>query len=107
MAEAYQPRGKYFADFQVGTELVSAGRTITEADIVQFGTLTGDFNPMHMDAEYARAGMFGERLPTAFWDWPMPSGWPGSLACSTGRCWPLRKWSGSSEARSGLAIRYG
>lgn len=63
MAEAtYQPRGRYFEEFQVGHTIVTAGRTITEADIVQFAGLSGDYNRIHTDAEYAADYMFGERV---------------------------------------------
>lgn len=40
----------------------SLSRTITEADIVNFAGITGDFNPVHVDAEYAQQSMFGERI---------------------------------------------
>jgi 3-hydroxybutyryl-CoA dehydratase len=40
----------------------SITRTITEADIVAFANLTGDINPVHLDAEYAAKSMFGERI---------------------------------------------
>jgi acyl dehydratase len=43
-----------FNDIQEGAEYVSAGRTITEADIVNFAGLSGDFNPLHMDEEWVR-----------------------------------------------------
>jgi 3-hydroxybutyryl-CoA dehydratase len=62
MKLAYQPRGKYFEEFEIGQELVTPGRTITETDIVNFAALTGDSNPMHTDAEYAKTTMFGERV---------------------------------------------
>jgi 3-hydroxybutyryl-CoA dehydratase len=62
MKMAYQPRGKYFEEFEIGQELVTPGRTITETDIVNFAALTGDSNPMHTDAEYAKTTMFGERV---------------------------------------------
>jgi acyl dehydratase len=58
----YQPRGKYLEEFEIGQEMVTPGRTITEADIVNFAALTGDSNPMHTDAEYAKTTMFGERV---------------------------------------------
>ncbi len=58
----YQPRGKYFEEFEIGQEIVSQGRTITESDIVNFAYLSGDWNPLHVDAEYARGSMFGERI---------------------------------------------
>lgn len=52
----------YFAeDYVVGKGGDTDGRTITEADIVNFAGLTGDFNPQHVDARFAAEGMFGER----------------------------------------------
>ena len=38
------------------------GRTITEADLVQFAALTGDYNPMHTDADYAKDSFMGQRV---------------------------------------------
>ncbi|GAB4560434.1 MAG: MaoC/PaaZ C-terminal domain-containing protein [Anaerolineae bacterium] len=55
-------RGLYFEEFNIGDEVVSPGRTITEADIVAFAALTGDWNQIHTDAEYARQTPFGERI---------------------------------------------
>jgi acyl dehydratase len=52
----------YYEEFEVGRTLVTRGRTVTEADIVQFGALTGDFNPMHMDAEYCKTSFMGQRV---------------------------------------------
>ncbi len=43
----------YFDDFAIGAEWESGGRTITETDIVNFAGLSGDFNPIHMDHQYA------------------------------------------------------
>ena len=57
-----RPTGKFFEDFEVGQKMVTRGRTITESDIVQFGTLTGDFNPMHFDADYMQDHMLGQRV---------------------------------------------
>lgn len=53
---------KYFEDFQVGDLIVTRGRTVTEADIVNFAYLTGDWHPLHTNAEYARETIFGERI---------------------------------------------
>ena len=50
-----------YADIKVGDE-ASLSRTITEAHIVSFAGITGDFNPVHVDAEYAQQSMFGERI---------------------------------------------
>ncbi len=53
----------FFDDVQVGQEWVSQGRTITEADIVNFAGLSGDFNPIHVDHSFARTTLF--RKPIA------------------------------------------
>ncbi len=58
----YKPRGLYFEEFEVGHKLITAGRTITESDIVRFAGLSGDFNQMHTDAQYAAAGAFEKRV---------------------------------------------
>jgi 3-hydroxybutyryl-CoA dehydratase len=52
----------YFEDCRVGERAVAPARTITEADIVQFAALTGDWHPLHTDVEYAKRSMFGERI---------------------------------------------
>lgn len=43
----------FFDDIVVGRTWVSPRRTVTEADVVQFATMTGDFNPLHVDYEFA------------------------------------------------------
>ena len=57
-----EPRGLYFEDFEIGQEIVSAGRTVTEADIVNFAGLSGDFTELHMNKQYMEDGMFGKRI---------------------------------------------
>ncbi|MDX2161627.1 MAG: MaoC/PaaZ C-terminal domain-containing protein [bacterium] len=56
------PRGMYYEDIVVGQKLTTRGRTITEADIVQFAALTGDYNPMHTDEAYMQTTAFGRRI---------------------------------------------
>jgi acyl dehydratase len=51
-----------FEDCVVGDAAVSDGRTVTEADIVAYAALTGDWNPVHCNAEYMRQHVFGERI---------------------------------------------
>ncbi len=53
---------KYFEDFTAGEIAVTRARTITETDIVNFASLTGDWYPLHTDIEYAKKGPFGERI---------------------------------------------
>lgn len=55
-------RGLYFEDLEVGWKARTPGRTVTEADIVGFAGLSGDYMPLHTDAEYARGTIFGERV---------------------------------------------
>ncbi len=54
--------GMYFEELEVGQEFQSRGRTITEADVVNFAGLSGDFNPLHTDEEYAKKTIFGKRI---------------------------------------------
>ena len=53
---------RYFDDLEVGHSWKSARRTITETDIVQFAGLSGDFNPLHVDEEFAKTTIFGKRI---------------------------------------------
>lgn len=59
----YDSASKYFDEFQLGEVLDTHGRTLTEADVVNFAGVTGDINPLHMDEEYARSTQFGRRVP--------------------------------------------
>jgi len=52
----------YLEDYHEGEQWVTPGRTLTEADIVNYAGLTGDWHPVHTDAEYARKTPFGERI---------------------------------------------
>lgn len=54
--------GRYFEDFTEGEEFNTLGRTVTEADIVNFCGVSGDFHPLHTDAEYAKKSRFGSRI---------------------------------------------
>lgn len=55
-------RGLYFEEFEVGQSLETAGRTVTESDIVLFAGLSGDYNRIHVDAEFSKTGTFGQRV---------------------------------------------
>jgi len=55
-------KGEYFEDYQVGSQRISLGRTITETDVVIHAGHTGDFFPHHVDAEFARQTPFGQRI---------------------------------------------
>jgi 3-hydroxybutyryl-CoA dehydratase len=55
-------RGLYFEEFKVGQTFETAARTVTEADIVSFAGLSGDYNSIHTDSVYAAQGSFGQRV---------------------------------------------
>jgi 3-hydroxybutyryl-CoA dehydratase len=72
--------GLFFQDFQSGQKVSSAGRTITEHDIATFAGLSGDFNQIHTDAEFARSTQFGQRIAHGLLGLSIASG----LAVQTG-----------------------
>lgn len=53
----------FYDDVEVGQVWDSLGRTVTESDIANFAGMSGDFNPIHMDHEFAKTTMF--RRPIA------------------------------------------
>jgi 3-hydroxybutyryl-CoA dehydratase len=60
---SFTPSHLFFDDVRPGQEWISLGRTITQADIVNFAGLSGDFNPIHIDHEFAKTTPF--RRPIA------------------------------------------
>lgn len=50
-----------FAEIKVGDK-ASMSKTVTEFDVYSFAGVTGDFNPVHIDAEFAKTTMFKERI---------------------------------------------
>jgi acyl dehydratase len=56
------PNARFFEQLEVGDSWTSPRRTVTETDIGMFAAITGDYNPVHTDAEYAKSTVFGERI---------------------------------------------
>jgi acyl dehydratase len=56
------PKGYYFEEFKTGQIYTSPGRTVTEADVMSFAALTGDWTRLHTDAVYAAQQPFGQRV---------------------------------------------
>jgi len=54
--------GYRYEDLYVGMEFLSPGRRITDADLVGFAGLTGDFSELHTSDVYAKASQFGGRV---------------------------------------------
>ena len=52
----------YFDDIRLGDRNTTPARTITETDIVNFASLSGDWFPLHTDASYAESTFYGERI---------------------------------------------
>ncbi|MGW6754782.1 MaoC/PaaZ C-terminal domain-containing protein [Streptomyces sp. NPDC055006] len=52
----------YWEDLKTGQVFTSAGRTITETDVVNFAGLSGDYNEAHTNAAYAEGTAFGQRI---------------------------------------------
>jgi acyl dehydratase len=52
----------YWDDVQVGDRCTSGGRTVTEADVVNFAGLSGDFHALHTDETFAAASPAGRRI---------------------------------------------
>ncbi|HEX6384625.1 MAG TPA: MaoC/PaaZ C-terminal domain-containing protein [Anaerolineae bacterium] len=55
-------RGLTFDEFEINARYISQARTVTEADVVAFAGLSGDFNPLHTNAEFGKSTPFGERI---------------------------------------------
>ncbi len=55
-------RGMWFEEFEIGQQIITPGRTITESDIVSFAGLSGDYNQIHTDAEFSSNTPFGKRV---------------------------------------------
>ncbi|HEY7797637.1 MAG TPA: MaoC family dehydratase [Hyphomonadaceae bacterium] len=54
-------KGKTFAELAVGMT-VSIQNTVSEQDVIDFARVSGDYNPLHMDEEYAKTTLFGGRI---------------------------------------------
>ena len=73
-------RGYYFEEFEIGLQIVTAGRTVTESDIISFAGLSGDYNQMHVDCEFSKTNPYGQRVAHGLLGLSIASG----LAVQTG-----------------------
>src|SRR6185503_7014778 len=89
-------RGTFFSDFQVGQAFTSVGRTVTEADVVLFAGLSGDYNPLHTDETFAAKTPFGRRIAHGML----------SVAISTGLGQTLGIFEGTTIALVGQTFEY-
>ena len=61
-AKTLSTLNSYFDELTIGDRFVTRSRTVTEADIVLFSGLSGDYHPLHTDEEFAARGPFGARV---------------------------------------------
>lgn len=92
----YQMRGKTFDEFNVGDEFYTASRTITEADVVSFAGLSGDFNPLHTNEAFMQNSPFGTRIAHGVL----------SLAVATGLANQLGIFEGTTVAVLEMVTRF-
>ena len=71
---SFTPIHLYFDDVQLDQEWESLGRTVTEADIVNFAGMSGDFNPIHLDHEFAKTTPFRQPIAHGLLVWTLSSG---------------------------------
>ena len=74
------PRGMFFEEFEPGQKIVSAARTVTESDIVNFAGLSGDYTQIHTDVEFSKTTPIGKRVAHGLLVMAIASG----LAAQTG-----------------------
>jgi 3-hydroxybutyryl-CoA dehydratase len=96
MAAESLTKGLYYEDYEIGLAMHTRGRTITESDIVQFAGLTGDYNPMHTDAEYMKDSMFGQRIAHGML----------TLSYAVGQAYQLGFMEGTVLAFRGLQMKF-
>jgi acyl dehydratase len=71
---AFSDNHLFFDDVEIGQEWESLGRTVTEADIVNYAGLSGDFNPIHIDHEFAKTTPFRRPVAHGLLIWAISSG---------------------------------
>ena len=96
MTETTHPPGYYFEEFEIGDEGESVARTITETDVVTFAGLSGDYNPLHTDAEFAKGTMYGERIAHGLL----------GVAVATGLAARMAIIEGTAQAFTGLEWKF-
>lgn len=88
--------GLYFEELEPGMTMSSPGRTVTETDIVNFCGLSGDFNQLHSNEEFARQDRFGKRIGHGLL----------GLAMATGLASRLGFMEGTTQALLGMEWKF-
>ena len=91
MTELNRRRGMYFEEFEVGQRIATPARTVTEADIVNFAGLSGDFNALHTDAVFGQGTAFGQRVAHGLLGMAIVSGLAGRTGIIEGTALAFRE----------------
>jgi acyl dehydratase len=92
----YKPRGLTFDQFNPGDVYVCQSRTVTEADVVNFAGVSGDYNPLHTDEQFGKSTPFGARIAHGVL----------GLAIATGQANQLGIFEGTTLALMTQTVRY-
>ncbi len=92
----YKPRGLTFDQFNAGDVYVCQARTVTEADVVNFAGLSGDYNPLHTDEQFGKTTPFGTRIAHGVL----------GLAIATGQANQLGVFEGTTIALLTQTVKY-
>jgi acyl dehydratase len=107
MSGLAHPRGRYFEEFEIGYAIETPARTVTESDVMQFAGLSGDYNQLHTDAEYAKETMFGERIAHGLLGLSIVSGLSSRMGFGEGtvEAFTSLEWKFRGPIRFGDTIR--
>ena len=95
-----------FEDLAVDDEWESPGRTVTEADVVAYAGVSGDFNPIHLDHESSRLGAFGAPVAHGLLGLAIASGLAsGAPRVDTIALLAVEEWSFLRPIRFGDTVR--
>lgn len=98
----------HFDDLEVGYRFETARRTVTEADLVAFTGLSGDFNPLHTDSLFAAETIYGERIAQGVLVLAITTGLRQRLGLFDGTLigfLEIRSWRFKAPVRPGDTIR--
>lgn len=107
MTELNEPRGRYFEELEVGDAMETAGRTVTESDVMRFAALSGDYHQLHTDVEYAKETRFGERIAHGLLGLSIVSGLSSRMGFGEGtvEAFTSLEWKFRGPIRFGDTIR--
>jgi acyl dehydratase len=98
----------HFEDVEVGFRFETPSRTVTAEDLAAFAEVSGDFNPLHTDAEFASGTIYGERIAHGALVLSLATGLRQKVGLFDGTLMGLleiRRWRFRAAVRIGDTIR--